>query len=193
MAGAFLVPFALADQLGLQRDVYYALYVAFAVALFIAWARDTSQSPREMVARRWKLAVGLGFVFALVGALLVTKAENFGGHPGGIELFGALVWRGLIYGAADGLLLSAFPMLLVFAAMKNSRARRRPRRRRRGRHGRVVGHDRRLPRRLQRLPLRQAAPARDRRLGVERPDPRHAEPHRSPHRARWNARHRGLA
>jgi hypothetical protein len=125
MAGAFLVPFALADQLGLQRDVYYALYVAFAVALFIAWARDTSQSPREMVARRWKLAVGLGFVFALVGALLVTKAENFGGHPGGIELFGALVWRGLIYGAADGLLLSAFPMLLVFAAMKNSRLRRR--------------------------------------------------------------------
>jgi hypothetical protein len=125
MAGAFLIPFGLADQVGLQRDVYYGLYVAFAVGVFVAWARDTDQSLGEMVARRWKLAVGLGLVFALIGGLLVTQAEDGGGHPGGIELVGALVWRGLVYGAADGLLLSAFPILLVFAAFENSRLRQR--------------------------------------------------------------------
>jgi hypothetical protein len=126
MAGAFLVPFLVADQLGLQRDVYYAVHVLFAVGLFAAWARDTGQSVREMAGRRWRLALGLGVVFALVGALLAVKAEDGSGHPSGIEFFGALIWRGVVYGAADGLLLSAFPILLAFAALKNSRLRRRP-------------------------------------------------------------------
>jgi hypothetical protein len=125
MAGAFLIPFSLADRLELQRDVYYALYVAFATGLFLAWARDTGQSVRAILSRRWRLAVVLGFVFAVVGAVLVTKAEDGASHPGGVEFIGALIWRGLIYGAADGLLLSAFPILVVFAALKNSRPRRR--------------------------------------------------------------------
>lgn len=125
MAGAFLVPFVVADQLGLARDVYLIVYVAFVGALLTGWVRDTGQSPREMLARRWKLAAGLGFAFALIGAVLVTRAEDAGSRPDGIELAGALVWRGLVYGAADGLLLSAFPILLVFAALKNSRLRRR--------------------------------------------------------------------
>ena len=37
----------------------------------------------------------------------------------------ALTWRGVIYGAADGMLLSAFPILLVFAALRDGRMRRR--------------------------------------------------------------------
>ena len=31
---SFLVPFALADQIGLQKDVYYGIYATAAVALF---------------------------------------------------------------------------------------------------------------------------------------------------------------
>jgi hypothetical protein len=31
-------------------------------------------------------------------------------------LIGAVAWRGVVYGLADGLLLSAFPILAVFAA-----------------------------------------------------------------------------
>ena len=46
-------------------------------------------------------------------------------HPGGIEFIAAHLWRGIVYGAADGLLLSAFPILLVFAALRDSRLRRR--------------------------------------------------------------------
>ena len=125
MVGAFLIPYLVADQLGLQRDLYLAVYVTFAVGLFAAWARDTGQSLRAMVARRWKLAAALGFAFALIGVLLATSAEDGGGHPGGIEFIGALIWRGLVYGMADGLLLSAFPILLVFAALEHSDLRRR--------------------------------------------------------------------
>lgn len=125
MAGSFLVPFVLADQLGLQRDLYYAVYAAGVVGLFVGWARDTRQPLREMCARRWRLAVGLGVLFAAISVLIATQAESGSSHPGGIEFAAALGWRGVMYGAADGLLLSAFPILLVFAALGDSRLRRR--------------------------------------------------------------------
>jgi hypothetical protein len=125
MTGAFLVPFLAADQLGLQRDAYYAIYVAAVAGLFVAWARDTGQSLREMVARRWRLAVGLGAAFAALSALIAVGASDASPHPGGVEFVAALVWRGVVYGAADGLLLSAFPILLVFAALRDSGLRRR--------------------------------------------------------------------
>jgi hypothetical protein len=125
MAGAFVIPFAVADQLGLQRDVYYGLYAVAVVALFLAWAGDTGQSVRAMVGRHWRLALGLGAAFAVVSAFIATGAEDGGSHPGGIEFAGALIWRGFVYGAADGLLLSAFPILLVFAALGSSGLRRR--------------------------------------------------------------------
>jgi hypothetical protein len=125
MAGSFLVPFVVADQIGLQRDLYYAVYVAAVVGLFVAWARDTRQPLREMWARRWRLAVGLGVVFAGISAFIATRAEGGTGHPDGIEFIAAIGWRGIVYGAADGLLLSAFPILLIFAALRDSRMRRR--------------------------------------------------------------------
>jgi hypothetical protein len=124
MAVAFLVPFVVADRLGLQRDLYLIVYVAAVAGLFAGWARDTGQSVRDMCTRRWRPAVGLGVVFAGLGALIAIGAEDGSPHPGGVEFAGALLWRGIVYGAADGLLLSAFPILVVFAAL-NGRVRRR--------------------------------------------------------------------
>jgi hypothetical protein len=121
MAIAFLVPFVIADQVGLQRDLYYAIYVTTVVALFVAWARDTHQPLREMLARRWRLAVGL----AAVSVFIAFRSEDGSAHPDGIEFIGAIAWRGIVYGAADGLLLSAFPILVVFAALRDSHLRRR--------------------------------------------------------------------
>ena len=62
MAVAFLVPFVIADQLGLQRDIYLVVYVAAVIGLFVGWALNTGLSVREMFTRRWRLAVGLGVV-----------------------------------------------------------------------------------------------------------------------------------
>jgi hypothetical protein len=42
-----------------------------------------------------------------------------------LALAWALLWRGVAYGAADGLLLSAFPILAVFAAAEDTPIRRR--------------------------------------------------------------------
>jgi hypothetical protein len=125
MAGSFLVPWVLADRLGLQRDLYYGLYVAAVAALFLAWAHDTGQPLRHMLARRRRAAVGLGVIFAAISAFIAARAEHGSPHPGGLTFAAAIAWRGLVYGAADGLLLSAFPILAVFAALRDSRVRRR--------------------------------------------------------------------
>ena len=38
-----------------------------------------------------------------------------------MELVGAIAWRGILYGVTDGLLLSVFPILVVFAAFAGTR------------------------------------------------------------------------
>jgi hypothetical protein len=112
----FFVPFVFADTLGLPRDLYYAVYTVSVVGFFVAWARATGQSIGEMVQRRWVLAVALGLVLAGLMALLVLRTEDATARPDGVQLAAEVVWRGVIYGATDGLLLSAFPILAVFAA-----------------------------------------------------------------------------
>lgn len=125
LAMSFLVPFVLADRLGMQRDLYYEIYIVAVLALFTGWARDTGQDLPDLVRRRWPWALALGVFFAGLSAVLATRAEDAGSHPAGLALVGALLWRGVAYGAADGLLLSAFPILVVFAASSATRLRRR--------------------------------------------------------------------
>ena len=117
IALAFLVPFVFADTLEIQRDVYYGIYALFVGGLFVVWARDTGQSVRAMASRRWRLTLVLGAIVAVAGAFIVIGASESSPHPDGLEFAGALFWRGLVYGAADGLLLSAFPIVLVFTAL----------------------------------------------------------------------------
>jgi hypothetical protein len=124
-AFAFLVPFVLADLLELPRDLYYAVYIVGVAAFFGLWARATEQSLAEMIRRRWALAVVLGLVVAGLLVVVVLGTEDATTRPGGLELIGAVLWRGVAYGLADGLLLSAFPILAVFAMFSGTQLRGR--------------------------------------------------------------------
>jgi hypothetical protein len=124
-AFAFLVPFVLADVLDLPRDLYYAVYVVGVAAFFGLWAWATGQSLGEMARRRWVLALVLGLAVAGLLTLVVLRTEDATSRPGGLELVGAVLWRGVAYGLADGLLLSAFPILAVFAMFAGTKLRRR--------------------------------------------------------------------
>jgi hypothetical protein len=125
IAFAFFVPFLLADTVGLNRDLYYGLYGASVLGLFSLWARGTGYDVMAALERRWLWAVGLGLAVAGLMSLLVLRTEAATTRPDGLELVGAVVWRGLLYGAIDGLLLSSFPILVVFAAMAGSRLNER--------------------------------------------------------------------
>jgi hypothetical protein len=119
----FVIPFLFADVLQLPRDLYYGVYITSVLAFFVLWARTTGQRLDVMVRRRWRLAVVLGVVVALILSIAVVLSEPATPGPEGMALIGAVLWRGVAYGAADGLLLSAFPILAVFAAAKGSRLR----------------------------------------------------------------------
>jgi hypothetical protein len=115
----FAVPFVFADLLNMQRDVYYGVYAVAAISFFVLWARATDQPLLRMLTRRWVLAITLGVLFAGVMSILVLQRDATA-RPDGLTLVAALLWRWVVYGAADGLLLSSFPILAVFAAFAGS-------------------------------------------------------------------------
>jgi hypothetical protein len=122
---AFAVPYLLADALGINRDLFYGLYALAVAALFAAWSRATGYDLVQAVRRRWLAALLLGLAFAGVMAAMVVRTEDATSRPEGLELAAALAWRGILYGVTDGLLLSAFPILVVFAAFAGTRLDRR--------------------------------------------------------------------
>src|SRR5690242_14718546 len=77
----FAVPFLFADLLRLPRDLYYGIYIASVLAVFVAWARATGQRLDLIVRRRWRPAVVLGLVFALVLGVAVVRSEPAGPGP----------------------------------------------------------------------------------------------------------------
>jgi hypothetical protein len=127
LALGFFVPFLFADLLDMQRDLYYGVYAVSVVGFFMLWARATGQSLAEMVGRRRLLAVALGLGCAAVLALMVLRVEDATARPDNLTVAGAVLWRGVVYGATDGLLLSAFPILAVFAAFAGTRLRKETR------------------------------------------------------------------
>jgi hypothetical protein len=124
---AFGVPFVFADLAGLQRDLYYALYVASVFTFVGVWARQTQQPIRAFLTRRWRWAVPLGLLAGVVLMLTVLR-EPSTPHPHGLTFVGAILWRGIVYGAADGLLLSVFPILAVFGLFASKPLRERSKR-----------------------------------------------------------------
>jgi hypothetical protein len=120
---AFAVPFVLTDLLATNRDLFYGLYAAAVLALIGSWARATGYDLRASITRQWPWALGLGVVCGAMLAVTVVRTEDATARPDGLRLVGAVLWRGVVYGATDGLLLSAFPILVVFAAFAGTRLR----------------------------------------------------------------------
>ncbi len=127
LALAFAIPFVFADLLGMPRDGYYLVYAASVVTFLTLWVRRTGQDVPAMVRRNWRWAIGLGLVFGALMAFIVLR-EPSTAHPHGWTFVGGILWRGVGYGAIDGLLLSSFPILATFAAFSGKPLRQRTRR-----------------------------------------------------------------
>jgi hypothetical protein len=121
---AFAVPFLLADTLDLNRDLFYGLHALAVTGFVTAWAWDTRATRRDLL-QNWRWGLALGAIGAAATALIVLRTEGATDRPGGVELVAAVLWRGVLYGATDGVLLSVFPILAVFAAFAGTRLRQR--------------------------------------------------------------------
>ena len=124
---AFFVPFVLTDVATLNRDVFYGVYALSVLGLFAGWSRATGYDLKAAAHRHLWLAVGLGLACAAILAVIVVRTDAATSRPGGLDLAAAVLWRGVVYGATDGLLLSVFPILIVFAAFAGGKLNERPR------------------------------------------------------------------
>jgi hypothetical protein len=119
------VPYLLADVLDINRDLFYGLYAVAVFGLLAVWSRSTGYDLVAASRRHWVAATLLGLAAAAVLAAMVLRTEDATSRPDGLELVGAVAWRGVVYGVTDGLLLSVFPILVVFAAFTGSRLNER--------------------------------------------------------------------
>jgi hypothetical protein len=111
----FGASFVFGDLITLPLDLYYLIYFGIIIAFFTIYIKKTQLNLREWFSRRLVWGILLGLVF---GALMVQNVlsrpatEKFTGP----YLVWLIFWRGLIYGAIDGLLLSVFPWMVTWRA-----------------------------------------------------------------------------
>jgi hypothetical protein len=122
-AGAsFFASFLFGDVLPLGVDLYYLVYFSVIAGFLTIYWKATDLHLGPLLSRRLALALILGVA---VGVLMV---QNVLSRPETASLSGgtlawALGWRGLAYGAVDGLILHAFPWLVVWRAFDGERGR----------------------------------------------------------------------
>ena len=111
----FGASFIFGDLITLPLDLYYLIYFAIIMVFFTIYTRKTQLNLREWFSRRLVWGILLGLIF---GALMVKnvlsrpETEKFTGP----YLAWLIFWRGLIYGAMDGFLLSVFPWVVTWRA-----------------------------------------------------------------------------
>lgn len=112
----FLAPYLFSDLLGLPSDLYYLLYFTGAVGLFVLYVRTTGLDLRSWLSRRllWGVLFGIAGGVVLMQGVLARPVTT---QLSGLELLQAVVWRGLVYGSVDGLLLFAFPWIVVWRGL----------------------------------------------------------------------------
>lgn len=115
-AAAFVAALVFGDLLVLPVDLYYVIYFGVVLGFLAFYTRWTGLELRAWIGRRWKWAVAVGVVGGVVLARGVLAGPPTPGLSGP-ELAWALAWRGLAYGAVDGLLLLAFPWVVVWRAL----------------------------------------------------------------------------
>jgi hypothetical protein len=112
-AVGFLAAWALTSRLGLRRTPYVAALALVSGGLswgYLAWS-DTSLT--SFITDHW----GWGLVGAAVaGAILATLSRHQprGPRSQGWRLAATLAWEGVVYGSAEGLLLSVLPVLVTW-------------------------------------------------------------------------------
>ena len=124
---AFAPPYLLTDLLTIDRDLYYGVYAVVVFRFFALWLRRAIDDPRALLTRNWRRGLVLGVLFAGATAA-IAFSEKATPHPHGVDFAAAILWRGVVYGAADGVLLSVFPILAVVAAFSSRPLRERSKR-----------------------------------------------------------------
>lgn len=120
--GAFLVSWIFTDLLHLTQTAYIGVLAAVTGVFLYGYLSWSTMDWGAFISHQW--------VWGLIGAivagpvlimLLAQGARRSHSHvlaptprPEGLHLVGALLWEGVVYGTAEGLLLSVLPVLVTW-------------------------------------------------------------------------------
>jgi hypothetical protein len=107
--------FLFGDVMNLPVDLYYLLYFGSVFIFLSAYIRKTHFNIKEWISRRWGWSVLLGLLFGAMMVQNVLSRPETEGYTG-TYLAWLILWRGVVYGAIDGLLLSSFPWIVTWRA-----------------------------------------------------------------------------
>lgn len=116
LGAGFLVSWVGTEVLHVSRRAYVIALAVLTVVATGVVAGVTGTSLGEMIGHRWGLGVvGAGVTGLLLGAGM-RKKEPATQHLDARELRVAAVWEGVVYGLAEGVLLSALPVFILWQA-----------------------------------------------------------------------------
>lgn len=106
--------------LGLHHDLYYLVYLTFALGYLGWFVTRTGIDVRGSLRRNlwWSLGVGLLVAFAVARQIMSGEGTA---HPRGSFYLFELAWRGVVYGSVDALTLFVFPALVASWLMHGDR------------------------------------------------------------------------
>jgi hypothetical protein len=113
----FLVSWLVANRMQVSRAAYVGVLGVVTAGLTAGYVSWSQLDATELLTTRW--ALGLA-VAPLAGAFLIlcmTRLPVVVKRRGG-SLALAVVWEGLVYGVAEGVLLSALPGLMTWQAVE---------------------------------------------------------------------------
>lgn len=114
---AFAVPYLGVSVFDLQHDLFYLVYFAITVGVVRAYVRTERIDVRAIATPRLRWSLGLGVLLGAFLVLNVLRTEDGTDRPGGLYFAFELVWRGVVYGVVDTLLLTVFPCLVAFQVL----------------------------------------------------------------------------
>ena len=111
---SFLIPLVFSSLLDLQHDLYYTVYFGLALAALAIYVRANHVDLAAFFKTGWipSLLIGVPATAFVVGNALSRDSTE---GPSGFYAAFEVIWRGMLYGSVDALLLTAFPALVALA------------------------------------------------------------------------------
>jgi hypothetical protein len=117
-----LIPQVFSSWVELQHDLYYFVYFAAVATTLALYVRATESNVMELLARRWRFSLMVGLLSGAFVVWSVVGRIDSTSHPSGAYFAFEILWRGVVYGIVDALLLSAFPGLIAWQLMQRNLA-----------------------------------------------------------------------
>ena len=111
----FVISFVFSALLRLPRDLFLVPYIGSTLLFLYAYTRWSGLSIRDLILHNW--------IWGIIGAIIlaIITIRNVLSQPTsprshGFTLAFDLLWSGFLYGLTDGLLLSVFPVIVIWQA-----------------------------------------------------------------------------